>query len=307
MRQDEITAVVTQIVDLLAKDYVFPDVGQRAGSVISAALAAGRYPDGLDVPELAARVTEDLQSVNGDKHLRLLYSEEPLREDDAAAGLAAMTDTAARTAGGIGRVERLEGNIGLVEITPILFPPTLAGEPIAAAMTLVAGSSALILDVRRCRAGSPDTVAFLCSYLFGTESFYLNGVYHRANESIQQFWTQPYLPGRRYGPDRPVAVLTSATTFSGAEELAFDLQERGRATIVGEVTRGGAHPRVGFAVHPHLEATIPVARSVSPLSGTNWEGTGVRPDIEVPADQALDRALEYLRAPGIQHASGSPS
>jgi len=298
MRHDEITAVVTQLVDLLAKNYVFPDVGQQVGGVLTAALASGRYPDGLELPELAAHVTEDLQSVNGDKHLRLLYSEEPLHENigDAAADLAAMTDTAARTAGGICRVERLEGNIGLVEITPMLFPPTLAGEPIAAAMTLVAGSSALVLDVRRCRGGSPDTVAFLCSYLFEPEPLYLNGIYQRSDESIRQFWTQSYLPGRRYGRDRPVAVLTSATTFSAAEELAFDLQERGRATILGEVTRGGAHPREGFAVHPHLEATISVARSVSPLSGTNWEGTGVRPDIEVPADQALDQALEHLRS-----------
>ena len=77
-------------------------------------------------------------------------------------------------------------------------------------------------------------------------------------------------------------MLTSATTFSGGEELSYDLQQLARATIVGERTRGGAHPREGFRVHPHLQATILVARGVSPASGTNWEGTGVTPDIEVP-------------------------
>ncbi|GIF15975.1 S41 family peptidase [Actinoplanes teichomyceticus] len=297
MRQDEITAVVKQVVDLLAEKYVFPDVGHRAGAVLTAALASGRYPDGVAAPALAALVTEDLQSVNGDLHLRLLFSEEPLRDDhgDDAADLAAAAGWAARTGGGIERVERLDGNIGLITINPLLFPPTLAGEPIAAAMTLVAGSSALVLDVRGCRGGSPDTVALLCSYLFGPEPVHLNNIQSRAGDSTRQMWTLPYLGGPRYGPDRPVAVLTSATTFSGAEELAFDLQERQRATIVGEVTRGGAHPRDGFAVHPHLEVTIPVARSVSPISGTNWEGVGVRPDLAAPAEQALDRAVRHLR------------
>ena len=299
MRQDEITVVVTRLVDLLATTYVSADVGRRIGAALTAASAAGRYPDGLDEAELAVRVTDDLQSVDGDRHLRLRHSEQPLRADigDDAAGMAAMTDWAARTGYGIARVDQLDGNIGLVRIAPLLFPPELAGDAIAAAMTLVAGTSALVLDVRECRGGSPDTVVLLCSYLFGPEPIYWNGLYHRSDDSIRQFWTQPHLSGPRYGADRPVAVLTSATTFSGAEELAFNLQERGRATIVGEVTRGGAHPCEGFRLHPHLEATISVARSVSPLSGTNWEGVGVRPDIAAPAQRAVDRALEHLRGP----------
>ncbi len=293
MRQDEITEVMTRVVDLVTQHYVFPEVGKQITDV----LAAGHYPDGIDAPELAARVTEDLQSINGDKHLRLLHSEEPLREDhgDDEADLAELTAWAARTGGGIGKVERLDDNIGLIEIAPLFFPPTAAGDPIAAAMTLVAGASSLIVDVRRCRGGVPETVALFGSYLFGPEPFQWGGIYFRAEDAIRQFWTAPHLAGPRFGPDRPVVVLTSATTFSGGEDVAFTLQERGRATVIGEVTRGGAHPREGFKVHTHLEATIPVARAVSPLSGTNWEGTGVSPDIAVPADQALARALTHLR------------
>ncbi|KUL26688.1 S41 family peptidase [Actinoplanes awajinensis] len=293
MRQEEITSVLTQLADLLAERYVFPDLGTRIGKL----LTADRYPGELTAAEFADRVTADLQSLNGDKHLRLLHSEEPLRDDigDEAADLAEMADWAARTGGGIGRVERLDGNIGLIEITPLLFPPSVAGDAIAAAMTLVAGSSALILDVRNCRGGAPDTVTFLCSYLFDPEPRYLNGIYFRADDYTKQHWTLSHLPSPRYGPDRPVAVLTSATTFSGGEELAFDLQEHHRATVIGETTRGGAHPREAFRLHPHLQATIPIARSVSPLSGTNWEGTGVHPDIPTPAAEALPRALTHLR------------
>lgn len=106
------------------------------------------------------------------------------------------------------------------------------------------------------------------------------------------------MPG--YHPDKPVYVLTGSATFSGGEELAYDLQQLGRATVVGERTRGGAHPRTGFRAHPHLELTVPVARPVHAVSGTNWEGTGVAPGVEAPATQARDTAyrmaLESLLA-----------
>ena len=104
----------------------------------------------------------------------------------------------------------------------------------------------------------------------------------------------PFTPGRRFGPDKPVFVLTSGTTFSGGEELTYDLQQLGRATVVGERTRGGAHPTERFRIRPHLQAAIPVARSLSPASGGNWEGTGVLPDVAVPAAGAL--AAAYQRA-----------
>lgn len=297
MRQDEITDVMTKVVDLVAEHYVFPEVTDQ----IAGALKGGRYEEGIDAAELAARVTEDLQSVNGDKHLRLLHSEEPLRDDhgDDEADLAELTAWAGRTGGGIGRVERLDDNIALIEVTPIFFPASAAGDAIAAAMTLVAGASSLIVDVRRCRGGVPETVALFGSYLFGAEPMQWGGIYFRAEDRIRQFWTPAHLAGPRFGPSRPVVVLTSAATFSGGEDLAFTLQERGRATVVGEVTRGGAHPREAFAVHPHLEVTVPVARSVSPISGTNWEGVGVQPDIAVAAEEALDRAVGHLRAASV--------
>ena len=115
-------------------------------------------------------------------------------------------------------------------------------------------------------------------------------------------------PGRRFGPGKPVFVLTSGTTFSGGEELTYDLQQLGRATVVGERTRGGAHPVERFRIRGHLQATIPVARSLSPVSGGNWEGTGVLPDVAVPAAGALDaayqRALVHVLSLGDDGARG---
>src|SRR5580700_10014358 len=125
--------------------------------------------------------------------------------------------------------------------------------------------------------------AFLISYLWDHEPAQLTGLREGQDNQLTQAWTLPYVPGGRFGKDKPVYVLTSATTFSGGEQLSYDLQQLGRATIVGERTRGGANAREGFPVHPHLEATISVAESVSPITGSNWEGTGVGADLEVVA------------------------
>jgi C-terminal processing protease CtpA/Prc len=198
------------------------------------------------------------------------------------------------------RVERLPGNVGLLEIKPLLFDPAHGGAQVSAAMSLLSATDALLIDLRGCRGGSPDMVTFLCSHLFDGEPVHLNDLVDPADDTRRQFWTTPYLPGPRFGGSKPIWVLTSPASFSAAEEVAYDLQQLGRATVVGERTRGGAHPRDGFKLHPHLEATVPVKRAENPVSRTNWEGVGVQPDVEVPAadafDEAYRRALEHVVA-----------
>jgi C-terminal processing protease CtpA/Prc len=211
-----------------------------------------------------------------------------------------MAAWAERTAGGIARAELLDGNVGYLDLQPVLFPPSIAGEAVAAAMTLIAPADALLIDVRQCLGGTPDMVAMLCTYLFGAEPVHLIDMISRpaadGTAEVRQSWTMPFAPGRRFGPDKPVFVLTSGTTFSGGEELAYDLQQLGRGTVVGERTRGGAHPVERFRIRPHLQATIPVARAFSPASGGNWEGTGVLPDVPVAAGEALNAACQRARS-----------
>ena len=133
----------------------------------------------------------------------------------------------------------------------------------------------------------------LVSHLVGEEPVHLVDIESRT-DGVRQRWTHP-VAVRRFGPDKPLVVLTSSTTFSGGEEVAFDVQLLGRGRVVGERTRGGANPRAGVAVHPELELAVPVARALSPRDGSSWEGVGVRPDVECPADEALDRALALVR------------
>jgi retinol-binding protein 3 len=134
-----------------------------------------------------------------------------------------------------------------------------------------------------------------CTYLFGPEPVHLNELYWRPGDSTQQFWTLPYVPGKRY-VGKPVSVLTSPRTFSGAEEFSYNLKNLKRATLVGETTGGGAHPGGPERVNDHFAVWLPTGRAINPISKTNWEGTGVKPDVEVPADQALATAhLAALR------------
>lgn len=292
MANPEPAATVQDLSTLLDDHYFDVEVAAAITRVLQVGLADGRYQ--LDETSLADVVTADLQSINGDKHLRLIHHAEPLPEREPGndtAEWAAMARWADQTSGGIAKVERLEGNVGYLDIQPVLFPVAMCGEAMTAAMGLVAPTDALIIDVRRCLGGDPAMVAWLCSYLYGREPAQLCSLQER--HTTTQSWTLPHVPGRRFGVDKPVWVLTSAVTFSGGEQLSYDLQQLKRATIVGEVTKGGAHAREGFRVSAHLEATISVARGVNPISGSNWEGTGVVPDVAVPADEALDRAYEF--------------
>ncbi|MEY9835226.1 S41 family peptidase [Streptacidiphilus sp. EB103A] len=285
--------IVTETAKLIADHYVFPDIAEQLSALLADRLAAGHYGAAGTAEELGALVTEDLQSVNGDRHLRLQYHAETVPAEPGGAVLAEITREADDSMNGVPLVRRLDGGVALLELAPIIFPMQLkdgaTGETLRAALNLVACAEALIIDLRRTRGGSPDTVACICGYLLD-ESTHVNTTYWRDGDSYAQSWSPAYVPGPRFGGSKPLYVLTSGSSFSGAEELAYDLQQLGRAVVVGERSRGGAHPREGYTVHPHLEVTVPTGRSVNPVSGTDWEGVGVRPDIEVPAAEALERA-----------------
>jgi C-terminal processing protease CtpA/Prc len=160
-------------------------------------------------------------------------------------------------------------------------------------MELVSGTYALIFDLRRNGGGSPHGVAFWCSYLLPEEPIRLNDIVHADTGETRQFWSVPYLPGSRY-TDRPVYVLTSSRTFSGGEDLCCTLQALGRAEVIGETTGGGAHPTRPFPISAGMRIGIPFARSVNPITGTNWQGTSVIPDTPAPADEAYHVA--YAKA-----------
>ncbi|MFH9728650.1 S41 family peptidase [Streptomyces sp. NPDC017254] len=282
------TSVIDDTARLVIEQYVFPEIAEQVAGLLQRRLADGAY-DACSAEELAALVTADLQSVNGDRHLRLKHHADPVSPQQGAATLDAMRRDFDTSLGGAPRVQLLDGGIAVAELAPMLFPLDWAAEPLAAALTLVSRAKALIVDLRGNRGGDPDTVAFVCSYLLDQRT-HLNTMHWRSRDLSEQSWSLPHVPGARFGGSKPLYVLSSASTFSAAEELAYNLQQLGRAVVVGERTRGGAHPCKGWTVHPHLEVTVPMGRAINPVSGTNWEGTGVEPDVSCPAAEALDQA-----------------
>ena len=287
------TQLVPRVQDLVRSHYVFPDVAERIADALDDLALSG--PE----EQIAAALTERLQSVNGDLHLRVRHYPDgtPAWMDDDAvrAHFAAST----RIDGpGITAVRRLQGNVGLVTIGPVIPPLEFAGPAAAAAFGLLDGVEGLVLDLRGCLGGVPDAVAALASHLLGDEPVHLQDLVHR-DGSADPVHTTPSVAPRH--PDVPVAVLASARTFSGGEALAYDLQALGRAVVVGETTGGGAHPRDAHDLSAHLQLHVPVARSVSAITGTNWEGVGVVPDHPCPASQALEVALATLD--GLRSAS----
>ena len=287
-------SIAAHVGRLVAEHYVFPDIATDLADLLQERTANGRYDGAGDPAALAVLVTDDLQSANGDKHLRLLHSADEVPPDTDEAQLARLTRDAAANGWGVAQIQRRPANIALLNLRPVLYPPQIAGDAMTAAMRLVAEADTLILDLRECRGGAPDMVMLVCTYLLGEEPVHVEDFVPRDGD-VRQYWTMPYVPGPRFGPDKPLYLLTGTATFSGGESLCYALQHLGRATIVGERTGGGAHPREGFRIHPHLEATIPVARGISHVTGGNWEGTGVIPDVAAPAADALDVALQLAQ------------
>lgn len=282
-------AIARATAEAVEEHYVFPEIGRDIASRVRAKLEAGDY-DALPAgEELARALTADLQAVNGDKHLRVR---------------ARSPERPALQGHGVARAEILPGGVGYVDFRH--FPPLAVAEgALQAAMTRVAGARTLIIDLRRHRGGAPDSVAFVCSHLFGAERVHLNSLQYRGTGRAREFHTDPELPGPRFGPDKPVFLLTSSRTFSAGEEFAYNLQTRKRALLVGETTGGGANPGRTHPLPGGFSVFVSNGRAINPVTGTNWEGVGVKPEIPTPAAEAF--AIAYEKAlEGFDRDSAEP-
>lgn len=305
------TKVIDGILKRLNDSYVFPEVAKKMETSIRERVSNKEYDQVTSAKAFAMKLTDDLQAVSKDKHLRVRYSSNPIpergpRREPTAEEREQNKRELTWMNHGFSKVERLPGNIGYLEFLNFL-DPELGADTVAAAMNFINGTDALIIDMRRNGGGDPAMVALVCSYLFGPEPVHLNDLYWREGNRTDEFWTKKEVAGKRY-VNKDVYVLTSKRTFSGAEEFTYNLKNLKRATIIGETTGGGAHPGGGFRITENFGMFVPTGRAISPITKTNWEGTGVTPDIDVPADQALltaqlmalKKALPKATEPGIK-------
>jgi hypothetical protein len=304
-------AAIEDVVTTIGRHHLYPDAAAQVVAAIRRRLDDGEYAGVTTARSLADVLTAHLREAGHDDHLCVLYPAPPRlpdgretptpeeREDRRQRGLQANF--------GFRRVEQLAGNVGYLDLRGF-FDPELAGETAVAAMHFLTHTTALIVDLRRNGGGAPGTVALICSYFLGPEPVHLWDFRWREPERVEQTWTLPYVPGPRF-LDKPLYLLTSQQTFSGAEAFAYVLENRKRATVIGERTRGGAHYADGFLIQGIFGLAVATAEAIDPLTGTNWEGTGVIPDVAVPEEDALKvahaAALEHVLRTGSEATDGA--
>jgi retinol-binding protein 3 len=271
--------VIHALLSTLVDRYVFPATAQAMQTTLRDHQQRGDYDALSSSSQLAAALTTDLQTVSHDRHVGVTFGAAAPPQPSGPAPDAGFVE-----------VDHMPGNVGYVRVDAFL-APTVAAEAEAAAMDSLADARALIVDLRWNLGGDPAGVALLASYLFGTQPVHLNDIHWRTatGERVDQFWTHPEAATSHY--DGPVAVLTSSATFSAGEEFAYDLQQLQRGTVIGERSGGGANPGEFMPLGDNFGVFVPTGRAVNPTSGTNWEGTGVTPDVATSADEALAAAL----------------
>ena len=295
-------ATRARVIDLsiveLEHHYVFPAVATRIADSLRARRVRGAYDSFENGMSFALELTSELRELGHDKHLWMTYSPSEfagimLQSPQRTASSVAVPQRNADLRCGVVKADVLPENIGYLELS-MFADPELCGASVSAAVSSLADTRALIVDLRKNGGGSPWMVAHLASYLVARRT-HLNDMWTRRTGKTQEFWTRDDVPGRKFGGEKPVYVLTSARTFSAAEEFAYDLAAVKRVVVVGEATGGGAHPVSRHRLDDHFTLAVPVARAVNPITHTNWEGVGVQPDITVRAANALETAMRLAR------------
>jgi hypothetical protein len=295
---NEKTRVLNGAIAYLREFYVYPNVALEMINSLRTRESNGDYERKLDGSDFAALLTKHLQDVSHDLHLRVVYSAADLPDHPPGLeGDANFRSMLRRENCGFRKLEVLPKNIGYVKLDGF-GPVSLCRDTGAAAMRFLAHVDGLIFDLRENRGGDPHMVSFMASYLFERRT-HLNDIYNPSDKSTEEFWTAEDVAGPKFGK-KPVYVLTSAATFSGGEEFTYDLKNLKRAVVVGETTGGGAHPVMMHRIDGHFIIGVPFARPINPITKTDWEGTGVAPDVKVKSADALEVA-EQLARRKLQH------
>ena len=266
--------IVQKIVRELREKYVFPEAGNKMASALESKQREGGYKS-VTAPEAFAKaLTQDMQDSSHDRHLRVGYN------DPAPSGA-----PPPRPASPVDDPKRLEGNIGYINIHGFPGPEQFSG-PFERAMKELANADAIIVDLRANGGGSPQSVMFAAGFFIPKKTLVAR-IYSRPDDSTTEMWTTE-VPGPHYSKE--LYILTSRRTFSAAEAMAYHMKALGRAIVVGEPSGGGAHRVQGVNLGKGFVMFVAFTRPTNVITGTDWEGTGVIPDIAVAVDHAIDAA-----------------
>lgn len=310
----ERAAVVDRTLSAVREHYLFPERTPKIAAEVRRREAEGVYNAADSGHELARSISEDMQVAVDDRELLLEYLALPVAAETPPGTVRDVAPaqswpqnwlSSARRAwgsGGVWNVQVLDGNIGFLQIHKFEHFYDARGK-YAMAMEQLKDTRALIIDLRQNVGGWPEAVNTFATYFFD-QRVHLDDIHYRGQKQVVQNWTDAAPQGPRYGSQRPVFILTSPNTHGAAESFAYSMQKMGRATIVGRATRGSAHLSDRFPLSEHFQAWIPVARSVHASSGTNWQSSGVQPDVESVRKDAKEIARRMALPAGANGLSG---
>jgi tetratricopeptide (TPR) repeat protein len=295
------SGVLQKIAALVESKYVLADKAKGFADEFKAKGAAGAYDSFTEAKEFAEKVTADLIAITHDKHLNFRVMVPSDVGEKAAGSLhhpVRYFRLRVKENAGFHKLEWIEPRIGYIDLRRF-YSFDQAKDMAVAAMKFLANAQAIIIDVRENGGGSGD---YLSSYFLPYPT-QLSGSYSRQTGSLAEIWTRRDI-GVQPRLDVPLFILTGPNSFSASESFAYDMQSRKRAILIGEPTKGGAHSVDVFAIDDRFEFYISTERSISPVTGGNWEGAGVIPDIRVPAAAALDAAVVEAKIAAEAYARG---
>jgi hypothetical protein len=277
----------------LKQHYFDRDVAQKTADAMLAHEKAGDDNKPIEAEAFADLLTAQMRQASGDRHLVIEYSRNPLPAGppaQTADGLERLHKAMLQQNCMVRKLRILPHNIGYLKLD--LFPDTsVCGPTVRTAMASLNHADAIIFDLRDNSGGFPDMVSLIASYLFDHPEY----MYSPRGAPTKDSWTRSPVPGNGLA-DKPVYVLTSATTWSGAEQFSYDLKMLKRATLVGETTRGGAHAGAFHRIDDHFGMGIPEEKAINPFGSTDWEGVGVEPDVKVEAVNAFEASVKLAEA-----------
>lgn len=292
LQTKEKSAVIASIKTHLAQSYIDLEISKKMIIELDKNLKSNKYEKVTSPSGFSKMVTEDLQSVSNDLHLKVRFepariiqekrviSEEMKLETEKKMGMQ-MADINY----GFTEAKILDGNIGYLNLR--LFADIKYAEEIATAtMNFLSNTNAIIIDLRSNGGGVPSMMQLLSSYFFDENPVLLSDFYERETDTKTQLYSLANVAGKR-STNKPVYILTSKQTFSAAEAFAYTLKHLDKAVVVGEITKGGANRTKRINLNDEFTLSVPYIQSIHPITKTNWEGKGVKPTIETNHKEAF--------------------
>jgi len=291
---DEYKKETIEKLSLLIQDfYIYPDVAKKTSEHLYKQYEARHFDKYQHNESLATALTESVQSINKDKHMRIMSN---------APYIAPQNTLEAKSVHRMGQINNyrsinhgfkelkmLEGNVAYLDLR--MFAPMDRAKEIADAyMKLLSLADAVVIDLTQNGGGNPSMVQYLCSYFFD-KKLHLNSLYYREGDRTEEYWTLEEVGGKKL-VDIPLFIMIGEETFSGAEEFSYNMQTRKRATIIGQTSAGAANPGGTRGINEHLSVFIPTGRAINPITHTSWEGIGVQPEIITKKEETFDQALK---------------